>query len=87
MTAVATKEKDYSEVIAREVGECCDDPLQFVKLVFDWGHGDLEGHTGPDEWQAELLTAIGDWCRNGDNEALQSATASGHGIGKGAVSA
>ncbi len=87
MTAVATKQKDCGDILVDQVAKCIDDPLRFVKLVFDWGHGDLEGHTGPDEWQAELLTAIGDWCRNGDNEALQCATASGHGIGKGTVSA
>jgi hypothetical protein len=86
---VATKEINYAELVAKQVAECFDDPLRFVKLVFEWGEDDLEGCTGPDEWQAELLTRIGDWVKKGGTiaEALQVAIASGHGIGKGAETA
>lgn len=87
MTAVATKEKNFAELLVQKVAECYDDPLKFVKLVFPWGEGDLEGHTGPDKWQEELLNQVAEWVKTGNNEALQSAIASGHGIGKGAMSA
>jgi hypothetical protein len=84
---VATGEKNYAELIAHKVGELYDDPLKFVQLIFPWGEGDLEGHTGPDVWQAELLEDVGRHMREGDGRAYQSAIASGHGIGKGAVTA
>ena len=82
-----TAEKNYAEHIARKVAALHDDPLTFVKLVFPWGEGDLEGHTGPDAWQAELLEDVGRHMREGEGKSYQAATSSGHGIGKGAVTA
>jgi hypothetical protein len=63
-----------------------DDPLAFVMGAFPWG---VEGTrlataTGPEQWQIEILEAI----RLGlmsVNEAIQLATASGHGVGKSAL--
>ena len=61
-----------------------DDPLGFVCAVYPWGEGPLAGEAGPDRWQTELLTAIGDRCLT-LAEALQVAVASGHGVGKTAL--
>ena len=68
------------------VAKFYDDPLGFVKFVFPWGEGDLEGHTGPDIWQAEILEDFGKHIREGKGP-YQCAVAAGHGIGKGALSA
>jgi hypothetical protein len=57
-----------------------------VLFVWDWGHGDLEGETGPDEWQAEVLRDIGAAMRDSET-AVRYAIASGHGIGKTALCA
>lgn len=62
------------------------DPLGFALGAFPWGERGtaLEHFVGPDEWQCQLLEDI----RVGlltINQAIQLATASGHGIGKSAV--
>lgn len=65
------------------------DPLGFVVFVFPWSVSGtrLEDETGPDEWQSDVLDAIGQHLRAGgtEQEALQLAVASGHGIGKSAL--
>jgi hypothetical protein len=58
------------------------DPLEFVKVSFPWGEpGELQNHTGPDVWQAKVLTEIRDGLRT-PNEVIQEAIASGNGVGK-----
>ena len=62
-----------------------DDPVAFVEGAFAWGRGELEKSSGPEPWQRWLLEQI----RNGllkPGEAIKIAIASGHGIGKSAVS-
>ena len=60
---------------------------------FEWGTGDLAGWDGPDAWQRETLDLIGQECRNRRFDGIHAvdpiriATASGHGIGKSALSA
>lgn len=72
---------------------CFDDPLKFVQEAFAWDEGDLEGWTGPDEWQADILATIRDRLQAGMGAqeaidgALRIAVASGHGIGKSATAA
>lgn len=62
------------------------DPLGYVLFVWDWGHGDLEGEDGPDEWQRDVLRDIGEAMRTSET-AVRYAIASGHGIGKTALCA
>ena len=76
-----------SKQLVLDVSDFVDDPLGFVYFVFPWGEGDLAEHEGPDEWQKEVLEEIGLAIRSGNTEAFQAAVASGHGIGKGALSA
>lgn len=62
-----------------------DDPLAFVMGAFPWG---VEGtrlakFTGPEEWQAKVLSRIRDGLPL--NKAIQEAVASGHGVGKSAL--
>ncbi len=64
------------------------DPLNFVLAAFEWGQGELASFAGPDDWQREILTDIGQRLRAGEInafEAIQIAVASGHGIGKSAL--
>lgn len=63
-----------------------DDPLGFVLGAFPWGEPGtvLERYDGPDDWQRQLLQDIADGLLTID-EAIQIATASGHGIGKSAL--
>lgn len=76
-----------------------NDALGWVHWAFPWGEpGDLEKYTGPEEWQAELLTQLSEgaiavdeaiaaaMAFNEDAEAdpIQLSRCSGHGIGKSA---
>lgn len=66
-----------------EIGSFSADPLGFVLFAFPWGEKgtDLEGHTGPDEWQIKVLGEIRDGILTAQ-QAIQIAVASGHGVGK-----
>jgi hypothetical protein len=75
-----------SKIVA-DVAGFIEDPLGFILFAFRWGEGALKGHEGPDEWQREVLEEIGLAIRSGNTKAFQAAVASGHGIGKGALSA
>ncbi|MDR2160666.1 MAG: terminase [Desulfovibrio sp.] len=70
--------------LAGHIGSFKNDPLGFVRFVFDWGHGDLAGHAGPDAWQADVLREIGAGAGTPE-EAARLAVVSGHGVGKSAL--
>ncbi len=76
--------RDYESELIQDIAGFYYDPLGFVRYVFPWGEGELKGETGPDDWQAEQLSAIGRHFRETPEAALQEAIASGHGIGKSA---
>lgn len=65
---------------------CNKDPLAFVLGAFPWGEPEtqLEAAKGPEDWQRGILQDIADGLLT-PNEAIQLATASGHGIGKSAL--
>lgn len=71
-------------LIAEDIARFEFDPLGYVRYVFDWGHGALEREAGPDIWQQETLNEIGAAMRESD-AAVKVAVASGHGIGKTAL--
>ncbi len=69
-----------------------DDPLGFVRACYPWGEpGPLEHESGPDTWQVEELTWIGQQVKknqfDGTNPvpAIREAISSGHGTGKSAM--
>lgn len=80
-------------LLADECSKYYADPHGWVLWAFDWGHGELEGFDGPDTWQRETLIDIGEQVLergfNGVNpvDPIREATASGHGIGKSALTA
>lgn len=59
------------------------DPYAFVLGAFPWGEPDtrLASETGPEEWQRQVLCDVRDGLLSLD-QAIQLATASGHGVGK-----
>ncbi|CAJ0778881.1 MULTISPECIES: terminase [Ralstonia] len=74
--------------LIEEIAKYSNDPLGFVNFAFPWGSGELADHQGPDEWQVDTLTDIGEKLRAGQidaAQAIQIAVASGHGIGKSAL--
>lgn len=81
---IATAEQSEELKLIELIETCVDDPYQFVMSIFDWGHGELAGEAGPDEWQTEILKFIGSNCLT-VQEALRVAVRSGHGIGKTAL--
>ncbi len=79
--------------IAVELGSFVNDPLGFAMFAFPWGEpgSELEAFTGLEEWQHKLLEYIRDRLAEGADpatvirDAIQTATTSGHGVGKSAV--
>lgn len=61
--------------------------MRFVRYAYPWGTGQLANEPGPDEWQVEFFTSLGETVKAGASldEAIRFAVASGHGIGKTAV--
>jgi hypothetical protein len=81
------------EELLRVGQECLYDPLAWVMAVFPWGERGtfLERYPeGPDEWQTEMLIAVGEELYaaahgiDGKSTA-QLAIGAGHGVGKSAV--
>lgn len=80
-----------TDALYEAIGGFHDDPLGFVLWAFPWGEGRLADEPGPDDWQADVLRALGEDIAAGigADEALATAikiaVASGHGIGKTAL--
>jgi len=84
---------DTEAQLADLMAECYANPLMHVMVSYPWGAGLLAGRDGPDTWQAAFLEDVGQEVasRGFDGGApvdpIQFSTASGHGIGKSAVTA
>lgn len=80
---------DFELALTEDVSKFYADPLGWVLWAFDWDEGELKGFTGPDDWQVDILNAIGDSVKNKGFDGVipvdptRVAVASGHGIGKG----
>jgi hypothetical protein len=63
-----------------------NDPLGFVHWAFPWGEPgtSLEDEIGPERWQTELLTRVGERLTAGRDlgAVIEEDVASGHGVGK-----
>lgn len=84
MTAGATTKPDPNEEIIKLAASCAFDPLRWSRVAWDWGHGALEKHNGPREWQDDIMRTIRDKLADRETryQPIQIAVASGHGIGK-----
>jgi hypothetical protein len=84
--SVATRNID--EELEEFVGQFYDDPLGFVETCFPWP---INGELGPDVWQAQVLTELGEAVKARAFDGLvpvlpiREAVSSGHGIGKSAL--
>lgn len=89
--SAAVEHEWTEEELVEKVALFKNNPLGFVMFVFDWGHGDLEGQDGPDEWQRQFLIDLGEECTERGFDGVTSvlpvlmAVGSGHGIGKSAL--
>ncbi|RUM90708.1 MAG: terminase [Thiomicrospira sp.] len=78
---------ETEEKLVDEIAGTFADPAAFVLMAFDWGYGELDDMY-PDEWQLSLLRRVGEAVLSGNaGKAIQEAIASGHGIGKSAMTA
>ena len=75
------KAVEHENQLIDAIAQLVYDPLGFVYFIFSWGEGQLKDQTGPDVWQADILRQLGDGLITAQ-EAVQIATASGHGVGK-----
>ena len=80
-------EVEARQQLANDIGTFSRNPLGFVLYAFPWGRGALEGFSGPDYWQVNVLKEIGEKLGDVDsrNKAICEAVASGHGVGKSAL--
>lgn len=75
-------------VLADECARFHNDPLGWVLWAFDWGHAELRGFDGPDEWQRQFLSDWGEWLTAHPFDGVipvgpyRTSTKSGHGVGK-----
>lgn len=71
--------------LIEELAAYSSDPLGFVYFAFPWGEpGELVNAVGPEEWQVEILTWLGEGVISTE-QAIQLAVTSGHGVGKSAL--
>lgn len=75
---------EFRRELIRDLGRFTHDPLGFVRWAWPWGikDGPLEHEDGPDQWQCEQLSRIGEQLRENPFRLIREAVASGHGIGK-----
>ena len=91
MSATANEDAELAQLCL----ETRNDPLKWVRLMFPWGLSgtELVHYNGPDTWQSEFLEMLGDRIRmdpfdgRTPTKPRQFAVASGHGVGKSAISA
>lgn len=69
--------------LIHDLASLTHDPLGFVYWAFPWGEGMLDGQDGPEAWQRDVLKHIGETVS--EDDVVQEAVASGHGIGKSAL--
>jgi hypothetical protein len=79
--------------LADDMARFFADPLGFVKYAFPWGKGELAFFEEPEAWQAVFLKDLGasvaqnNFQGIGSVAPLRMSAASGHGIGKSALTA
>ena len=77
----------YDALLHEEVAQYYADPLGFVLAMYDWP---INGEDGPDTWQADILTEIGEEVTErgftgvGNVLPIREAISAGHSIGKSA---
>lgn len=77
-------EADLEMQLEADIASFTHDPAGFMQYAYAWGEGELEGESGPRQWQNDINDIIGNHLSNPDTRfmPLQIAVSSGHGIGK-----
>lgn len=85
----------FANQLELEIADDCAkfhyDPYNWVLWAFDWDHEDLQGFTGPDDWQRDWLNEWGEAMVLNRFDGVtpvppvRKSTSSGHGIGKSAL--
>lgn len=91
--SAASKVSNLEVELVSAIGGFAYDPKGFVLFTFPWGEKGtrLERDAGPDAWQTQVLTDLGNDLKAGAKAqdalatAVKIAVASGHGIGKTAL--
>lgn len=76
---------EYQTKLAEDIAGFAHDFYGYTLYSFPWGEGELENSPGPRKWQAEILQEIDRQLANG--KICRIAVASGHDIGKTALTA
>lgn len=80
---------NYELQLTQDVSQFVRNPVGYANYAFPWGEEGtpLESHSGPREWQLDILTEIKNHLENPETQfqPCQIAVASGHGIGKSAL--
>lgn len=77
-----TRYNKHDLEIAKDMSKFVHDPLGFVRYMYPWGEGVLKDYTGPEDWQVEVLEAIGNSLKTNPYNPIRIARSSGHGCGK-----
>lgn len=80
------QEDGWKDALVEWLATVRDDPLEFILGAFPWGEpgSQLEAFDGPMPWARELMARIKSGLLSAE-DAIQEATASGHGIAKSAT--
>jgi len=79
---------NHEQTLIEHIGRFFYSPLKHVLYTYPWEEKGtiLEKETGPDIWQREVLTEIGEHLKE-KRGPLRLSVGSGHGVGKGAMAA
>ena len=58
--AASSISHDHNDAIIELAARCRFDPDAWSRVAWDWGHGPLEGYTGPRQWQGMINRTIKD---------------------------
>ncbi len=77
--------KSADDLLQEACVEYANDPLKFVRFMWDWGEGQLGDWKGPDSWHIEVFDCIRGYLEGPDTTPLCIAISSGHGAAKTAL--
>lgn len=85
--------KEIEAKLNKDMSRFIYDPLGHVMYSYPWGKGELAGFDGPEPWQKDILIQVGKEAKKRAFDGktpvspILMAVASGHGIGKSALTA
>jgi hypothetical protein len=85
-TVAPTPTAEPYEALLPDLVQLVDKPLGYAHWAFPWGEGELAQSDGPDTWQEDVLLDLEAQLRETET-AVRLGVASGHGVGKGALTA